>query len=81
MGGISKSLGFSKKSTASSRSSSMSTPSTAAAKGTEEEDGAELDTTSTMLGTKKRGKKALVIQPAAANVGGTGQSGLNIPKG
>lgn len=56
-------------------------PTTAAAKQTESGEEAELDTTSTMLGTKKRGKKALVIQPAAANVGGTGQSGLNIPKG
>ena len=56
-------------------------PATAAAKQTESGEEAALDTTSTMLGTKKRGKKALVIQPAAANVGGTGQSGLNIPKG
>lgn len=56
-------------------------PATAAAKGTEEDDGAALDTTSTMLGIKKKGKKALITQPAAANVGGTGQSGLNIPKG
>jgi hypothetical protein len=54
---------------------------TAAAKGTEEEDGTELATTSTMLGIKKKGKKALVTQPAAANVGGDGASGLNIPKG
>jgi hypothetical protein len=54
---------------------------TAAPKQTESDAGAELDTTSTMLGKKKTGKKALVTQPAAANVGGTGQSGLNIPKG
>jgi hypothetical protein len=84
MGGISnisKSLGFSKKSTATAKPSIMSTPFTAAAKGTEEEDGAELATTSTMLGIKKKGKKALVTQPAAANVGGDGGVGLNIPKG
>lgn len=56
-------------------------PATAAAKQTEGDEEAALDTTSTMLGIKKTGKKALVIQPAAANVGGTGQSGLNIPKG
>jgi len=81
MGSISKSLGFSKKSRASSRSSSMSTPSTAAEKGTEEGDGTDLATTSTMLGISKKGKKALVTQPASANVGGDGGVGLNIPKG
>ena len=57
-------------------------PATAAAKQTESDEEAALDTTSTMLGKKKKtGKKALITQPAAANVGGTGQSGLNIPKG
>ena len=56
-------------------------PATAAAKQTESDEEAALDTTSTMLGKKKTGKKALITQPAAANVGGTGQSGLNIPKG
>jgi len=81
MGSISKSLGFSKKPRASSRSSSMSTPSTAAAKSTEEGDETDIATTSTMLGISKKGKKALVTQPASANVGGDGGVGLNIPKG
>jgi hypothetical protein len=30
---------------------------------------------------KRRGKRALIAQPAAANVGGEGTSGLQIPKG
>jgi len=30
---------------------------------------------------KRRGKRAIVAQPAAANVGGEGTSGLQIPKG
>lgn len=30
---------------------------------------------------KRRGKRALISQPAAANVGGEGSSGLQIPKG
>lgn len=34
-----------------------------------------------MLKRRRRGKRALVKQPAAANVGGEGTSGLNIPKG
>jgi hypothetical protein len=80
MGSIGKSLGFSRKRAASRPTSTMSS-STAAAKGTEEEDGTDLATASTMLGISKKGKKALVIQPAAANVGGDGGVGLNIPKG
>ena len=80
MGSIGKAIGIGKKSRPVTAKSS-STPSTAAPKGTEEDDGAELATTSTMLGIKKKGKKALVTQPAAANVGGEGMSGLNIPKG
>ena len=30
---------------------------------------------------RRRGKRALVNQPAAANVGGEGSTGLNIPTG
>ena len=80
MGSLGKAFGIGKKSRSVTAKSS-STPSTAAAKGTEEDDGAELATTSTMLGIKKKGKKALITQPAAANVGGDGGVGLNIPKG
>lgn len=80
MGGIGKALGFSRKKAA-TRSTSTMTPSTAAAKSIDEDADADLATTSTMLGIKKTGKKALVIQPAAANVGGDGGVGLNIPKG
>jgi hypothetical protein len=47
----------------------------------QEDDGTEIATTSSMLGIKKKGKKALITQPAAANVGGDGGVGLNIPKG
>ena len=80
MGSISKSLGFSGK-RASTRSTSTMTPSTAAAKSMDEDADADLATASTMLGIKKTGKKALITQPAAANVGGDGGVGLNIPKG
>lgn len=76
MGGI-----FKRKSSKPVTATSKPTSVTAAAKSTEEDDGAELATPSTKLGIKKKGKKALVTQPAAANVGGEGMSGLNIPKG
>ena len=33
------------------------------------------------MGRKKKGKRALIAQTAAANVGGDGGSGLNIPIG
>jgi hypothetical protein len=78
MGSIGKIFGGSKRSYTAAKTS---TPATAAAKQTEEDDSTELATTSSMLGIKKKGKKALVTQPAAANVGGDGASGLNIPKG
>lgn len=52
---------------------------TAAAKGTEELDTTAVETESGMLQKKKKGKKALTLSPAAANVGGEGSSGLNIP--
>jgi hypothetical protein len=81
MGSISKSLGFSSGKRASTRSTSTMTPSTAAAKSMDEDADADLATASTMLGIKKKGKKALITQPAAANVGGDGGVGLNIPKG
>ena len=55
------------------------TMTTGAAKGTEETDTTEVETESGMLTKKKKGKKALTLSPAAANVGGEGSSGLNIP--
>jgi len=54
-------------------------PSTAAARGTEEEMEAAVETEGTGLKKRRKGKKALVTQTAAANVGGEGGSGLNIP--
>jgi|TARA_B110000858_G_C17701041_1_gene425956 hypothetical protein len=42
----------------------------------------EADTTgSGTLARKRKGKRALVGENAAAQVGGEGMSGLNIPKG
>jgi len=52
---------------------------TAAAKGTEDTEVSEIETDSGMMQKKKKGKKALTLSPAAANVGGEGSSGLNIP--
>lgn len=54
-------------------------PATAAARDMGEEAEAVVETDSGMIGRKKKGKKALVTQTAAANVGGEGSSGLNIP--
>ena len=42
---------------------------------------ATVDTSAGALKRRRKGKKALVTQPAAANVGGEGTSGLNIPTG
>jgi len=80
MGSIGKIIGIGKKPKPVTAKSSPSS-STAAPKSMEEDTDADLATTSTMLGIKKKGKKALVTQPAAANVGGDGGVGLNIPKG
>ena len=52
---------------------------TAAAKSTEDTEVSEIETDSGMMQKKKKGKKALTLSPAAANVGGEGSSGLNIP--
>lgn len=54
-------------------------PATAAARDMGDEAEAVVETDAGMIGRKKKGKKALVIQTAAANVGGEGGSGLNIP--
>jgi hypothetical protein len=54
-------------------------PATAAARDMGEEAEAVVETDAGMIGRKKKGKKALVTQTAAANVGGEGGSGLNIP--
>lgn len=60
-------------------SASATAPATGAARGMDEEAEAVVETDSGVLGVKKKGKKALVTQTAAANVGGEGGSGLNIP--
>jgi len=54
-------------------------PATAAARDMGDEAEATVETDSGMIGRKRKGKKALVTQTAAANVGGEGGSGLNIP--
>ena len=53
--------------------------STAAARDMGDEAEATVETDSGMIGRKRKGKKALVTQTAAANIGGEGGSGLNIP--
>lgn len=58
---------------------SATAPATAAARDQGEEAEAAVETDAGMIGRKKKGKKALVTQTAAANVGGEGGSGLNIP--
>ena len=54
-------------------------PATAAARDMGDEAEATVETDSGVIGRKRKGKKALVTQTAAANVGGEGSSGLNIP--
>jgi|SRR6056300_193432 hypothetical protein len=56
-------------------------PSTAAPKEESEVVEATVDTAAGALKRRRKGKKPLVTQPAAANVGGEGASGLNIPTG
>ena len=60
------------------------TSATGAAKGDMDESELQLAgevTGSKQLRRRRRGKRALVGQTAAAQVGGEGMSGLNIPKG
>ena len=54
-------------------------PSTAAARDMGEEMEAVVETEGAVMKKRRKGKKALVTQTAAANVGGEGGSGLNIP--
>jgi hypothetical protein len=75
---LSRAVGISKKK-APSYSAPTTAPATAAARDMGEEAEAVVETDSGMIGRKKKGKKALVTQTAAANVGGEGGSGLNIP--
>lgn len=56
-------------------------PATAATKQVAEEAPATLETAGMKKKRIRKGKKSLVTQPAAANVGGEGASGLNIPTG
>ena len=80
MGGIARAVGIapSKKSSASQAATAMST---GAARDTDLDAEAVVETDSGMMGRKKKGKRALIAQTAAANVGGDGGSGLNIPIG
>ena len=54
-------------------------PATAAARDQGDEAEAAVETEGAGMTKRRRGKKALVTQTAAANVGGEGGSGLNIP--
>ena len=60
-------------------SASATAPATAAARDMGDEAEAAVETGATGMNKRRRGKKALVTQTAAANVGGEGSSGLNIP--
>ena len=55
-------------------------PATGAGRGVDEEPEAVLETGAGQMRRRRRGKRALIVQPAAAQVGGEGVSGLNIPK-
>jgi len=79
MGGIRTAVGLGEKMGAIKKAAPASTPTTAAAKSTEDTEVSEIETDSGMMQKKKKGKKALTLSPAAANVGGEGSSGLNIP--
>jgi len=83
MGGAIRNLGratgvISKKK-APSISAPATAPATAAARDMGDEAEAAVETGATGMKKRRRGKKALVTQTAAANVGGEGGSGLNIP--
>ena len=75
---LSQAFGIGKKK-APSISAPTTAPATAAARDMGDEAEAVVETDAGMIGRKKKGKKALVTQTAAANVGGEGGSGLNIP--
>jgi hypothetical protein len=83
MGAVKKigmATGVLKKKTKPTTASMPSTaPATAAARDQGEEAEAAVETEGTGMKKRRRGKKALVTQTAAANVGGEGGSGLNIP--
>ena len=82
MGAITKigqATGILKKKAKPAASMPSTAPATAAARDQGEEAEAAVETEGTGMKKKRRGKKALVTQTAAANVGGEGGSGLNIP--
>ena len=54
---------------------------TAAPKEQTEDAPTGIETSGTQMKRRRKGKKALVLKQAAAQVGGEGGSGLNIPKG
>ena len=75
---IGRALGVSKKK-APSIAAPSTAPATAAARDMGDEAEAAVETEGAGMKKRRRGKKALVTQTAAANVGGEGGSGLNIP--
>jgi hypothetical protein len=79
MGGVVRKVTGGSKPTTYTASKPADVTTTAAAKGTEDTEVSDIETESTTMQKKKKGKKALTLSPAAANVGGEGASGLNIP--
>ena len=79
MGAVRKAVGLGEKQGAIKKAAPADVTTTAAAKSTEDTEVSEIETDSGMMQKKKKGKKALTLSPAAANVGGEGSSGLNIP--
>ena len=79
MGAVKKAVGLGVKMGAIKKAAPADVTTTAAAKSTEDTEVSEIETDSGMMQKKKKGKKALTLSPAAANVGGEGSSGLNIP--
>ncbi len=77
---IGQATGLMKKQAKSALDKASSTaPATAAARDQGDEAEAAVETEGAGIKKRRRGKKALVTQTAAANVGGEGGSGLNIP--
>ena len=76
---IGRATGVIKKKSASSIAAPSTAPATAAARDQGDEAEAAVETEGAGMKKRRRGKKALVTQTAAANVGGEGGSGLNIP--
>lgn len=76
---IGKATGVLKKKKTTAATAPSTAPATAAARDQGDEAEAAVETEGAGMKKRRRGKKALVTQTAAANVGGEGGSGLNIP--